>query len=156
MILVECDPDEFLVRRLGFSRKAIKHESGKGNVLRKLKNNPRRSIGIIDEDPDSNQPGEMSKYTEIETMGAIKLLERSGDPEKRIIKISPYLEHWLLQRARQNQISPKDYGLPENPREMHDITHIERNPKFQSFMEELIRKDSEIKTLKRWIEKAAG
>lgn len=28
MILVECDPDEFFVKSMGFSRKKIKHERG--------------------------------------------------------------------------------------------------------------------------------
>jgi len=54
MILVECDPDEFLVKSMGFPKKKIKHESGKGNVLRKLNKDP-MTIGMIDEDPDSRQ-----------------------------------------------------------------------------------------------------
>ena len=153
MILVECDPDEFLVRSMGFSRRMIKHESGKGNVLRKLKN-VQMTIGIIDEDPDSTQPKEMSRYTERESSNTIKLLARNDDPEKKIIQISPYLEHWLIIRARQNQISLKDYDLPDDPIEMHDITHIERNKNFQSFLHELIDKDTEIRTIQSWIKEA--
>ena len=57
LIIVECNPDEFLVRLLGFSQ--IKHGGGKGKVLEKVKENP-GAMGIIDEDPDSNQSKEDS------------------------------------------------------------------------------------------------
>ncbi len=152
MIVVECDPDEFLVKSIGFPRKLIKHESGKGKVLGII--NKKQAIGIIDEDPDSSQPREMKKYIEKEAMGAIKLLIRKDDDGKRIIQISPYLEQWLLHRARQNGISAKDFGLPDDPKEMHDITHIERNINFQKFLSELIKIDDEIKTIRKWINEA--
>lgn len=152
MIVVECDPDEFLVKSVGFPRKLIKHESGKGKVLGII--NKKQAIGIIDEDPDSSQPREMKKYIEKEAMGAIKLLIRKDDDGKRIIQISPYLEQWLLHRARQNGISAKDFGLPDDPKEMHDITHIERNINFQKFLSELIKIDDEIKTIRKWINEA--
>jgi hypothetical protein len=150
MIVVECDPDEFLMKSMGFSRKKIKHESGKGDVLRTVRKN-QNVIGIIDEDPDSTQPSEIKKFKEKETMRTVKLLVRKDDTEKKLIQISPYLEHWLLDRAKQNQISPNDFGLPEDPKEMHDITHIERNINFQNFLNELIRVDDEIDKMKRWI-----
>jgi len=153
MILVECDPDEFLVKSMGFSRKKIKHESGKGNVLKKLKKDP-NTIGMIDEDPHSSKPSEMKRYIEAEKKDTVKLLVRNDNTGKKVIQISPYLEHWLINRARQNQISLKDYNLPDDPVEMHDITHIERNKNFQSFLDELINKDAEIRTIQKWIKEA--
>lgn len=153
MILVECDPDEFLVKSMGFPRKKIKHESGKGNVLIKLKNDP-MTIGMIDEDPHSSQPSEMKRYIEAEKKDTVKLLLRKDNTGKKVIQISPYLEHWLINRAKQNKISLKDYDLPDDPVEMHDITHIERNKNFQSFLDELINKDAEIRTIQKWIKEA--
>lgn len=153
MILVECDPDEFFVKSMGFSRKKIKHESGKGNVLRKLNKDP-MTIGMIDEDPHSSQPSEMKRYIEAEKKDTIKLLVRNDNTGKKVIQISPYLEHWLINRARQNKISLKYYDLPDDPVEMHDITHIERNKNFQDFLHELINKDAEIRTIQSWIKEA--
>ncbi len=150
MIVVECDPDEFLVKSIGFPGKLIKHESGKGKVLGVV-NKKQHAIGIIDEDPDSSQPGEMKKYIEKEAFETIKLLVRKDDDGKRIIQISPYLEQWLLHRAKQNGISVKDFGLPDDPKEMHNITHIERGKNFQNFLNELIKTDDEVKTIKKWI-----
>lgn len=153
MIAVECYTDEFLVKSMGFSRKQIDHEGGKGKVLEKVKKNP-GVIGIIDEDPQSNQPREMAEYTERDAKDTIKLLARKDDPLKRIIQISPYLEHWLLHRARQNHITPKDFDLPDDPQEIHDITHIERQSNFQNFLNELIKSDDEINTLREWLREA--
>lgn len=84
----------------------------------------------------------------------IKLLIRKDDRGKRVIQISPYLEHWLLHRAKKNGISVKDFGLPDDPEELHDITHIERNINFQNFLNELIKIDDEIDAIKRWINEA--
>jgi hypothetical protein len=39
MIIVECDLDEFLIKRIGFPRKQVKHEGGKGKVLENVRKN---------------------------------------------------------------------------------------------------------------------
>jgi hypothetical protein len=106
---------------------------------------------MIDEDPGKSQPVEMKQYQEKETMHTAKLFERKDDNEKRIIQLSPYLEHWLLQRARKNHISPNDFGLPDDPIQLHDMAHIERRINFQTFLNELIKIDDEIDAIKRWI-----
>lgn len=151
MIIVECYLDEFLIKTMGFPRKRIKHEGGKGKVLEKVRKNL-EAVGIIDEDPDSNQPGELGQYIEKKANRSIKLLERRDDPGKRIIQISPYLEHWLLERARQNNISPAGFGLPDDPKKLHGLPHVEKSSNFHRFLKELIEIDEEIHTLREWIE----
>jgi hypothetical protein len=155
MIIVECNLDEFFIKNIGFSKKKIKHESGKGDVLR-IVNKKNNVIGMIDEDPGKSQPVEMKLYKEKETINTAKLFERKDDNGKKVIQLSPYLEHWLLNRARKNHISPNDFGLPEDPIELHDITHIERRINFQNFLNEIIKVDEEIKTVKKWINEAIG
>jgi len=61
----------------------------------------------------------------------IKKLSIKNYNGKKVIQLSPYLEHWILHRARKNHIYPNDFGLPEDPIEFHDITHIERRINFQ-------------------------
>lgn len=153
MIIVECNLDEFFIKNIGFSKKKIKHESGKGDVLR-IVNKKKKVIGMIDEDPGKSQPVEMKQYKEKETMHTAKLFERKDDNEKRVIQLSPYLEHWLLHRARKNRISPNDFGLPDDPIELHDMAHIERRINFQNFLNEIIKVDEEINTIKKWITEA--
>ena len=112
------------------------------------------TIGMINEDPHSSQPSEMKRYIESEKKDTVKLLVRNDNTGKKVIQISPYLEHWLINRAKQNQIPLKDYNLPDDPVEMHDITHIERNKNFQNFLNDLIKKDAEIRTIQKCIQKA--
>lgn len=148
MIIVECYTDEYFVKLLGF--KGIKHEGGKGKVLERVRENP-GAIGIIDEDPDSNQPSERYEYIEYERRSTIKLLVKKGDKSKKVIEISPDLEGWILARAKKNQISPKSYGLTDNPHELHS-THMERNKNFRKFLDELVKTDDdEIVSLKKWL-----
>lgn len=55
MIIVECFSDELLIRTMGFSKKNIKHRSGKSKIFDWMKERS-NSIGIVDEDPRSTQP----------------------------------------------------------------------------------------------------
>jgi hypothetical protein len=154
MILVECNPDEYLVSNLGFSKKKIKHEGGKGKVVGKL-TKMKRAIGIIDEDPDSTQPGELSNYIDREVCGNLKLLQNRDDGDKLIIQISPKLEGWILLRAKYNEISPKDFNLPEDPEKLHSITRIERKDNFQRFLKKLLdSNDDELNKMREWLTKA--
>ena len=150
MIIVECYTDEFLVKSIGFPRRQIKHEGGKGKVMEIVKKRD-MTVGIIDEDPYSDQPSDLENYIEKDTRSTVKLLIRKDDNSKRLIQISPYLEHWLLDRARQNRISPKDFDLPKYPEDLHKILHVERNRNFHNFLNKLIEADDEIDTLKKWI-----
>jgi hypothetical protein len=148
VIIVECYTDEYFMKLLGL--KWIKHEGGKGKVLERVRENP-GAIGIIDEDPDSNQPSERYEYIEYERRSTIKLLVKKGDKSKKAIEISPDLEGWILARAKKNQISPKSYGLTDNPHELHS-THMEKNKNFRRFLDELVKTDDEeIDLLRKWL-----
>jgi hypothetical protein len=148
VIIVECHTDKFLVELLGF--KGIKHEGGKGKVLERVRENA-GAIGIIDEDPNSHQPSDRNEYIEGESRSTIKLLVRKSDKSKKIIELSPDLEAWILDRAKKNRVSPKAFGLPEDPHELH-IPHIEEKRKFREFMEKLVKTDDdEIDILKKWL-----
>ena len=155
MIIIECDPDEFMVKSLKFAKRFIKHEAGKGKVLGVVRKQG-KCIGIIDEDPQTNQPPEMNNYILRDSKKTIKLFMRRNDQSNRIIQISPFLEHWLINRAKHNKISLRAYNLPDNPKKLHDIPHVERNRNFQNFLNELISIDEEMKTIKKWIKEAIG
>lgn len=153
MIVLECNNDEFLVKNLGFSKKQVRHESCKGKVLKKIRITP-HAVGMVDEDPQSTPPREMQEYIKIKSGEGIRLFRKKNDQKKKLVLISPYLEHWLLDRAKQNKIKPKDYALPDNPKKLHNITHAEKNKNFREFIRTLISADKEIHTLKKWLEEA--
>jgi len=149
VILIECDPDEFMVRSIGFLK--VKHVNGKGNVMNMVGKIP-GVIGIIDDDPGNSQPSERLKYIEKESKSTIKLLVKNNDESKKIIVLSPDLEGWILSRAKQNRVSPKKFGLPDDGHGLHSIYHIEKKKNFRDFIEELIGKeDEEIEKLKTWL-----
>jgi hypothetical protein len=150
LILVECNPDAFLIRRLGFSRKKIKHEGGKGKVF-EIVGKTGSSIGMIDEDPESGQPKEIENYRVKDQIGSLKLMVNKTDDSKRVIQVSPYLEHWIVELARKNRISLKEYHLPEDPKALHDIPHVEDNLEFMNLIEAIIRMDDDMKRVRDWI-----
>lgn len=149
MIVVECYLDEYLVKLLGLPKRLIKHQHGKGKVMKFLREYG--SIGIVDEDPYSAQPKDLCYYEEIENSENIKLLQRKGDQSKHLIVISDNMEDWIAKRAKINNISMKEYGLPSDPDRMHNIPHIERKREFKAFLQNLVNIDDEIILLKTWL-----
>jgi len=150
MIIVECNNDQHVLMTLGVQKKTIKHESCKGDVLRKAgKNSP--VLAFIDDDPDSEQPRELIRY-EIKRMGeTLKCGVHLEDPNRRLVIVSPYLENWLLIRARRSGINPKTYGLPDVPRELKSIPHLEKNKGFIQFVEDLKKNDTDFTIILKWI-----
>ncbi len=155
MIVVECNADQLLIESMGFQKKMIDHAGSKGNVVNRVKKLP-KAVGIIDEDPRSEQPSELRNYKtskESEESGTIKFLENKNDKAKCLIQISPDLEHWVLKRAKANNIKPKDFSLPDNPKDLHSLTGIKKS-KYPSFLLKLINTDIEIKKMQEWIKQA--
>jgi hypothetical protein len=158
MIFLECNNDEFLIKRLGFFRKQIFHVFNKGQVVKRV-GKETRAIGIVDKDLDRDRPKEMKEYVEVkddQTNRDITLFQKKDDKWKRLIQISPYLEGWLLNRAKRNKIKPKDFNLPNDPKRLHETPNLKKNKKFHKFLEKLIETDREIQILKKWIEDALG
>lgn len=160
MIFIECNPDKFLVRQLirgKQQRKKIKHGGGKSGVLDLLEAGKGRIVGVVDEDPNrtKNPPKKRKEYIRKDSKDSIKLLRNRDDSSKSLIELSPDLEGWLINRAKENGINLEDYGLPDNRKKMHDIPRIEREPDFQKFIKKLIRtSDDEINALRTWIREA--
>lgn len=155
MIVLECNNDELFIKKLGFPAKLISHQRCKGEVVKKV-GKISRAIGIIDEDDRTSEPNEMKNYSVNQTGGSITLFQRKNDKKKKLVQVSPYLEHWLLDRAKRNKINPKDYNLPKDPQKLHGKPNLERNKNFDKFIKKLIDTDTEIQTLKKWIEEALG
>ncbi len=149
-ILVECYPDAALLRALGVSKKQLRHEGGKGEVVKQVRKFD-CATGLIDEDPASAQPRDLDNYKEVQAMEGLRLLARRDDKNKRLIIVCPRLEDWLIQRAKSSGIRPKDYGLPSDPDKLHSIPRYEQKEGFCRFLAELKEQDSGMHLLRRWI-----
>lgn len=152
MIAVECDTDEYLMKMLGFSR--IQHCSGKGDVVRLVSRN-RVRIGMIDEDPGKSQPSLLKDYRNVESKESIHLFVHKEYPENKLIKISPDLEGWFINRAGKNGIRLQDYKLIDTQESLH-VPHIERRKNFQDFIQRLTEVDEEAGFLREWIKSAVN
>ena len=150
MIVAEGKSDKLLVKTMGFSKKVIHRAGSKGNVFKKVRNLP-KAVGIVDEDPNSEQPGELEQYEVIKKADTIKLMGKKNDKDKFLIQISPRFEDWILRRAKENKINPGDFSLPDTPGELHRLTGLENNKKFIDFLTKVINSDSELKVMKEWI-----
>ena len=132
-ILVECYPDEALLRALGVSKKQLRHERCKGEVVKRVRKFD-CATGLIDEDPSSAQPRDLDNYKQVRAAEGLRLLARRDDKNKRLIIICPRLEDWLIQRAGLSDIKPEDYGIPSRPDRLHSIVRYERKDGFQQFL----------------------
>ena len=76
-VLVECNADEMVLRNIGVPRKQILHFGGKYELVKKLKERV-HDIGMVDEDPEKNQPKDMSSYRQMNSAEGLQLLIREG------------------------------------------------------------------------------
>jgi hypothetical protein len=139
-IVLECNPDEALVKVLGYTRKMITHQSSRGEVINYLKKNP-LAIGIVDDDPGSAKPTYFSKFTreteeqfDVESFYIPKL-------KTRVIVIKPRLEEWILKQAVASQINLKQYSMPADANELHKIINT-RIPRFEGLLKEMLVKEN--------------
>lgn len=149
-VLVECYPDEMLLRVLGVPRKQIRHERCKGEVVKRVRKFD-CATGLIDEDPTSAQPRDLINYKQVQSGEGLRLLARRDDENKTLIIICPRLEDWLIQRAKLSGVKLEDYTLPDDPHRLHSIVRYDQKDGFQRFLSELKEKDKGMHLLREWI-----
>lgn len=149
-VLVECYPDTALLRALGVSKKQLRHERCKGEVVKRVLKFD-CATGLIDEDPTSAQPRELNNYNQVQTSEGLHLFTRRDDKNKRLIIVCPRLEDWLITRAKSSGIRPGDYGLPNDPDRLHSVPRYEQKEGFLRFLAELMERDKGLHLLREWI-----
>jgi hypothetical protein len=144
MIYLECNADEALIQACGVPKKKIKHVFSKGNVCRHLQKN-KNAIGIVDEDPESAQPGYLEKLRLQSHEHNIKLFyeKKSGNV---LIVLCPRLEEWILKAAKEAKIQAKDFGLPDHANGLHKVINS-RLEHFTKLLNEIKGKSKMINAL---------
>src|SRR5258708_36736201 len=118
-VFLECLPDETLAASLGVAKKAIVHTDDKGRVCHNLAKN-RGVIGMVDEDPLSAQPTYMKTLSEISYEDDIRVL-LDKERQNKMVVVCPRFENWLIKTAKQTNVKMADFGLSENPHELHSV-----------------------------------
>ena len=150
-VLVECNADEIVLRNLGVPKKQLFHFGGKDKLINRLRDLP-GAVGVVDEDPASNQhPDLKASYRQAESAEGLRLLTRQGGGGQKLVIVCPKLEDWLIERAKSSEIRPEDYGLPSDPDCLHGIPRYEQKEGFRHFLAELKEQDKGMHILRRWI-----
>jgi hypothetical protein len=149
-VFAECFPDTALLRILGVTKKQLRHESCKGEVVKRVLKTD-STTGLIDEDPSSAQPRDLSNYRQIKSAEGLRLLVRSNNENKKLIIVCPRLEDWFIERAKLSGIRPENYGLPCDPNRLHSIPRYDNKEGFKRFLAELKEKDKGMKLLRQWL-----
>ena len=143
MIYVECKADKSSVHVIADIRPyEIEHCSGKNEVLKKLLKD-KKSIGIIDEDPNASSPPELRRFKYMGSKLSLKFYYEESNNNLLII-ICPNLEKWIIEASIEEKINLNNYNLPSNPA---NIT------KFQNLLHGLLKKENKrLLTLRECIE----
>jgi len=152
MYLVECKPDEILIKVLtNTSRKQIQHAGNKSELLKKLTEHFTNSKGMVDEDPLSHQPRHLQMFKEKQKLAIydLKILhQKSGN--NILIMLCPRLEDWILKAAYEANVNFAKYGLPNNPEKLHEQINI-KTDKFQKLVDDIGTKSERLKKLKQYL-----
>ena len=151
-IVLECNPDEVLIKTLGYARNMITHQPSRGEVINYLKKNP-DAIGIVDDDPGSAKPTYFSKFQSETTEKFNTESYCIPKLQTRLIVIKPRLEEWILKRAAESGIDTTQYSLPNDGHELHKIINT-RLPRFEAMIREMLsKKNAGLLHLKELIER---
>lgn len=109
MLFVECKPDETLALALGVSKRRLEHSLHRSGVCSRLS---RRSgiTGMVDEDPGSALHPYMRSLKEESWEYGIRALV-DGERKNRLVVITPRLEEWLVQTAKDAGLKMTDFGF---------------------------------------------
>ena len=152
IVLVECFHDAALAKALGVTGSDLRHASGRGDVVRRLRKAEEDAIGLIDADPGKGgRPRELDNYQEKDRESGLRLLVHRSDSSKRVIEVNPWLEVWLVARAGSSGVSLSDHGLPDTGHALHGNARRDRDPRFRRFLQDLLAADTALQTLKKWL-----
>jgi len=140
-IVLECKPDEALIKSLGYTRKMITHQPNKGQVINYLKKNP-DTVGIVDEDPGSANPNYFQRFQKVRNSRFDIEYFHIESKGTRIIVIKPRLEEWIIKYATESKIDFKKHSLPDKGHQLHKIINYYL-PRFEQLINQMLGKKSE-------------
>jgi hypothetical protein len=117
MLLLECLPDETLARKLGCTRRVIRHLAGKSRICKYLAGS-KSDIGLIDEDPKTVQPPYLDSLKLASEEYEIRLY-RDHARDHRVVVLQPRLEEWLIRTTELAGIAMADFGLSDRGNDLH-------------------------------------
>lgn len=125
-VLTECYVDTNIIRTL-LEAKHVNHKYGCACVHREIANrfNDNFAVGIVDDDKHKVYK---ENYKDIAQSKHLKLLKEEGKPHYLIL-VSKAAEDFILSCAKEMGVSMRDYGLPEDFKELKGVTKTRQSSK---------------------------
>jgi hypothetical protein len=108
-LVVECTADEALAQAVGIPGRSIEHSLGRGRVCKRLEQ-LQGATGMVDDDPGVSKPAYFKCLVESKWDQGIRLLD-DKKRRNRVVILTPRLEEWLVQSAKQSGFKMTDYGF---------------------------------------------
>ncbi len=108
-LFVECKSDETLVLAIGVSRHQVAHALGRASVCAQLERR-KDMMGMVDEDPGSAAPPYLKPLLQESWEHGVRVLI-DKERNNRVIVLSPRLEEWLVQSAKNSCLKMTDFGF---------------------------------------------
>lgn len=150
MVYIECNPDELLINKLGFTNvKGFQHK-GKSRIFNELKKKETQNqIALVDEDPGSAMTSYEKSLNFKEKLHGISYYE--DNKNNKVFILSGNLEDWIIYICKQGKIKISDFKLPEKSNDLHDIINNRLN-NFAKLLDHLLEtKNPAILQLKDWL-----
>jgi hypothetical protein len=152
-IISECYIDTTLLETLVPPADGYNHQKGCNNVANVMKNKFTDSfaVGIMDDDKRKNS---YIKEFECYVSNGTLHLYKHCNKHHYIIFISPAIEQFMLNCAKEAMINPEDFKLPPDLNSLRRITKnitSKKDPAFKKLFE-AIKDTGDCKRLKAWLE----
>lgn len=157
-VISECHVDTALARFFVKDKSLVNHESGQGNVGNAMKKATNQNeiilIGWIDDDKIKH-----SYFNDFQTIKHENniILKQKVDKNEFLIVIQPAAEKFLIEAAKEVNLNPESYHLPNDFKGFKNRLKnpaIEKDADFQDFISKLMEvKSSSFITLSSFFEK---
>lgn len=106
---MECNADEALALALGVPGRMIEHALGRGRVCKRLPE-LQGATGMVDDDPSVTKPIYFRNLAELNWNHRIRLFDDKMRGN-RVVVLSPRLEEWLVQSAKDSDLKMTAFGF---------------------------------------------
>lgn len=139
-LMPECYLDTNLMETILPPQKAYNHQKGCNNVIKLMqeKFNGRFALGVLDIDKDSFDKLRTKQFTLLTENNGLKLYKHQC--EKHYLILHPTIERWLINEAKQVNLSLEYYQLSSDFDELKKLAKpatSKNNPRFKAVFEKL-------------------
>jgi len=164
LLIAECHFDTLIIEIITWwKRKDFDHESGSklfNAMKQRYDDNKGVTVGFFDKNKKLKENIDIQKFKVAQEMQGIQWLKNPEIPDQHIFYLKDGAEQWLLDAARDAEILPVSYNIPEK---LDEFTYRTKKPTIREdndmyrFIKAVVRKNPpQIQTLRKYITDVFG